>query len=77
MFGAESSSFTLVTQTNPTTSSNPNSAIAQIGDDTEKKGAKGSHLQVSWVYVFGIWVLRSGDAVMLVVAVSYGFVEVA
>ena len=38
---------------------------------------KGSHLQASWVYVFGIRVLRLGDAVMLVVAVSYGSVEVA
>ena len=28
------------------------------------------------IYVFGIWVLRSGDAVMLVVAVSYGAMEV-
>ena len=29
------------------------------------------------IYVFGIWVLRSGDAVMLVVAMSYRSVEVA
>ena len=59
------------------TLSNPNSATAQTGNDTEKNGVKGSHVQASWVYVFGIRVLRSGDAVMLVVAVSYGSVEVA
>ena len=29
------------------------------------------------IYVFGVWVLRFGDAVMLVVVVSYGSVEVA
>ena len=29
------------------------------------------------IYVFGIWVLRSSDAVVLVVAMSYGSVEVA
>ena len=28
------------------------------------------------INVFGIWVLRFGDAVMLVVVVSYGSVEV-
>ena len=69
-------SFTPVMPTNLTTSSNPNSTTTQTSDDTKKKGAKGSHIQASWVYVFGIWVLRSSDAKMLVVAMSYRSVEV-
>ena len=71
MFGAESSSFTPVTPTNLTTSSNTNSATAQTSDDTEKKGAKGSPTSVMglcfwhlgfevqwcswWRWVIGLW----------------------
>ena len=33
--------------------------------------------RMNLIYVFGIWVLRSGDTMMLVVAVSYRSVEVA